>query len=132
MLNEKERHRVVAFLRFFCTVAILPLDVDVDTWKLTSGARSARKKLSCGVSFGMFLAHTLYLNVSLVHVIAFMPDAPVHHMIIHMILAGGSVMMSFWYYVLFIQHPGVTASFISMTLTATAAGGKPAAGRPVA
>lgn len=124
MLNEKERHKVLTFLSYFYTVGMFPFEVDVASWELRPGVQSIWKKLASTVSFGTFLVHTLFKNLSLLYTLAFLPQTPLYQVIIHSWLALGSAMLSFWYYVLFIQYPGISATFMRMTLTATPAGGE--------
>ena len=124
MLNQRERHHVLKFFRYFSKLGVFPLQVNVGCWEIHSGFKSTWKKLACRATLGMFLAQTLYKNLSLAHVVAFGRDIPLHQMIIHMIIAAASVLMAFWYYVLHVQYRGAYAAFARVTLTATVTGSK--------
>ena len=124
MLNTKERHGVLTFLRYFCKVGVLPLQVDVDGWDIHPGVKSSWKKLACRVSFAVYFVNILYKNFGLLYALVFAPDTALHQLVLHMILAGGAAMISFWYYILYVQYPGTYAIFARMTLTANIIGSK--------
>ena len=97
----------------------LPLEVKLDTWEINPGVQQSWKKLACRVSAGIFFAHTLYKNLSLLCALVFAWHTPLHQMVIHIILAATSAMYSFWYYILYIRYPGTFATYATMTLRAT-------------
>ena len=123
MLNSKERQHVLACYRNFAKVGALPLQINVKRWDIDP-IKSTWKKLACRVNFGIFLAHALYKNLTLAHAFLFGQDVALYQLVVHMVLATSPAMLSFWYYVLFIQYPETYAAFAKMTLTATVTGGK--------
>ena len=123
MLNEKERRKVLSCLSYFCYLGLLPLRVDVDSWQILPGLTSAWKKLASALYFATFVAHSGYQNLSLMYALMFRQDTPLHHMIIHMTLAVGSAMVAFWYYVIYILYPEISAALTRMTLTGRVVGG---------
>ena len=124
MLNQSELRNLLAFVRYLSNFCLLPLQVKGDCWEIREGAKSTWRKLACRTSFGIFSAHTLYKNLSLVFAFVSAADMPLHHMVIHLVLAGTSVMLTFWYYVLFIRYPGINATLSCMTLAGTVAASK--------
>ena len=124
MLNSKEKQHVLAWFRFFSKAGVLPLQINVDGWEVHPEQKLTWKKLACQVYLYIFLAHTLYKNLTLAHVFMFGQGVPLYQMVVHMVLAAASAMLSFWYYVLYIQYPETFAAFTRTTLTATATGGK--------
>ena len=124
MLNIKERHHVLVFFRYFTIAGAFPLHVDVDSWEIQPGPKSSWKTLASRITFGIFLAHTLYKNWSLASALVSGRDIPLYQMVIHLILAGAAAMLSYWYYVLHIQYSGTYAAFVRTTLTATVTGSK--------
>ena len=124
MLNSTERQHVLAWYRFFSKVGALPVQVNVDCWKIRPGLTSAWKKLASRVSLGIFLTHALYKILTLAHAFMFGQDIPLYQLAIHIILAAISAMCSFWYYVLYIRYPDTFAAFARITLTAKVPGGE--------
>ena len=124
MLNTAERQHILRILRCYCTFGFLPLEVDADAWEIRPGVKSAWKILACHVSFGMFVANMVYKNIGLLHAFMFLRNVPLYHLVIHMVLASASAVISFWYYILYIRCPGISATFMRLTLTPDAAEGK--------
>ena len=124
MLNQTERQGVLRLLRTFCTVAFLPLEVDVNSWELHPYIRPLWKKLLCRVSFALYLLHILGQILSLVNALMFMRGTPLYQIIIHGILASSFAVTSFHYYFLYIKYPGVNAAVVEMSLTGSVAGRK--------
>ena len=52
-----------------------------------------------------------------------MPGTPLYQLIIHLMLVGVSIMVAFWYYILYIKYADVYAKFVEMTLTLNSTGG---------
>ena len=123
MLNKRERHHVLTWIHYFYTAGLFPVEANLDSMEVYPGLKSGWKKLGSQVSLGIFIAHTLYKIGSLVHAFLFLQGTPLHQMLIHITLAGGSAMVLFWYYVLYINSPGINAAFVTRTLNAAAAGG---------
>ena len=76
-------------------------------------------KLACGISFGIYFLNSLYKNLGLLYALVFAGETPLYQLVAHMIIASGGVLISLWYYILFVQYPGVYATFARMTLTAS-------------
>ena len=123
MLNKRERHHVFTCLHYFYIVGLFPVEANLDSMEVHPGLKSGWKKLASHASCVILFAHALYKIGSLVHAFAFLQGTPLYQMLIHIILAGASATLLFWYYVLYIKSPGINAAFVTSTLTAAAAGG---------
>ena len=117
MLTFKERAQVVKVLHYLCNLNVWPLRVDTQRWELRPGAETLWRTLACSVSYGLFLANTGYKVGSFLYVLFFLQDTPLHQIMIHGNVAVSFLMVTFWYYVLFIKNAGIHAKVFGMTLT---------------
>ena len=101
MLTRSERTKILAS-RFFSTVGLLPAEVDTVSGEIRPVPRSLCRKPACAVSFPVCVAHGLYKILILVYMRIFLRETPLHHMILHVVFAGISAAIIFWYYILYI------------------------------
>ena len=122
MLNQRERHHVLKFLRRFCIVGVLPLKVDINSWEIHPYAQTSWKKSLCTVSFAIYCVHVVFQSLSLLHVVMFLRSTPLYQVILHMIMVSAYAGSSFWYYLLYIKYPGTNAAVVRMTLNGSVDG----------
>ena len=124
MLNSKERHRVLLFLRHCSILCLFPIEVDVRTWKVRHRADTTWKTWACKGSYVLFIAHSSYKATSLLHTLLFGYNVPLHQVLLHGVVASAAVMLAYWYYVLYIQCADVNAELVRTTLQDKIVGGK--------
>ena len=124
MLNQAERYQVLRFLMHFCTVGLLPLEVDVKSWKIRPCAQPRWKRLLFRLSFASYCLHGMYQVLSLLHVWMFSRDTPTYQIMIHMIIASVTVVYSFVYYLFYVKYPEINAALFRMALTGSIVGRK--------
>ena len=117
MLNLEERRNVLVFLQYFCTLNRIPAQVDVQGWRLSPGAGAKWKEFVSKAWYILYILHTVYQVLTLVHVLVFIPETPLYLIIFHAGAASISVMTSLWYYILYIKHAVVFAIVVRSTLT---------------
>ena len=117
MLSVTERAQVIKVLQCSGNWNFFPIQVDTEHWELRPGAGTRWRTLCCSVFYGLFVANTGYKVSSLLYAILFIRDTPLHQMMIHGIAAVAFLMITFWYYVLFVKHADVHAKVFRMTLT---------------
>ena len=117
MLNQAERYRVLRFLRFFCIVGFLPVEVDLNSWEIHPCVRPWWKQLLCRISYVSYCLHGVYEVLSLLHVLMLSRGTPMYQIVIHMIIASVTAVFSFVYYLLYIKYTEVNAVVFRMTLT---------------
>ena len=123
MLSLKERSNVLEFLQFFCICNPLPVQVDTRICQVHSGAGTKLKAMVCKASYLLFIAHTIYNNVTLIHAIFVIRNVPLYQVILHAVFAFASMLYVYWYYILYVSHADVTAEFRSLTLSMRVAAG---------
>ena len=116
MLTFKERAQVLKVIRYLSNFNVFPLRVDTQRWELCPGAGTLWRTLACTASYGLFLVNTGYKVGSLLYVPFFLQDTPLHQIMIHGNVAVAFLMITFWYYVLFIKHAGIHAKVFGMTV----------------
>lgn len=114
MLTLEERQQVLVFLRSFCILKFLPAAVDVPTWGFRLNSTSL---WTSWLSIALFNVHVLYKNASLVYVLLYVPETPLHQLMIHTSLGTVAAGFVYCYYVLYIKNADVYARFVQMTLT---------------
>ena len=117
MLNLKERHWVLVFLRYCSICCQLPITVDPTSWEVRAATGS---KWIGWVSTGLyasFVVHALSKLWSLLNSLFFSTGIPLHQIMIHFDVVSTAVMTVSWYYVLYIKHTNVTTGFAKITLT---------------
>ena len=66
----------------------------------------------------LFILHTVYQVLTLVHVLLSIPGTPLYLIIFHAGMATISVMIAmWWYYILYIKHAVVFAIVVRLTFT---------------
>ena len=124
MLNSRERWNFLELLHHICTLKLLPLDIRLKTWEIGPVVGNTLTAWTYKAAFASFLAHVSYQGVTFTHVLLFCRrTTPLYQSLIHAEFAIGSVMLAFWYYVLYIKYPSVNAALWRMTLTGDIAGG---------
>ena len=116
MLTLNEHRRILTLWRHFSRFSMFPIAVDPDSWELRAENDSKRKPWASRISFLLFIAHALYIILSLVPALHFHRDIPLHKMIMHGNMAAASATFSFWYYVLYFKYSDLNAEFVRMTL----------------
>ena len=124
MLSVQERQRTLAFQRYLCTFKLLPGKVDVAESKWSPDPGNRLQSWLCQVSYLVFLLHSAYKILRLVHTMVFLAGTPLHEMVLHGIVASSSAVFAFWYYVLYIKYPEAFAGFLGMTLTGNISRGR--------
>ena len=117
MLTEKERHRVIVFLRYFSNVNFFPIQVDPQGWEIRSGCESKWKAWACKLAYAAFIIHVVHKSLSLVYVLLFLNDVPLHQILIHVIIAASSAFFVFWQYDLYWKNADVSTAFWKVSLT---------------
>ena len=115
MLSLTERFEIIKFLHFFAKWSLFPVQVDIELWELRALTRW--RTLTCFISYGLFVANTGYKFVRLLYVLLFLRNTPLHQVMIHGIVVVGFLIVTFWYYVIFVKHADVHAKLFSMTMT---------------
>ena len=116
MLNLKERFRVLVFFRYCCIVNLFPVQVDLESWQIIPGTDTKWKRWASQASYGLFIAHSLYISLRLVYATLVLHDIPLHQMVIHAVYAGAAVYV-LWWYILYYEHVEVNAGIRKLTLT---------------
>lgn len=124
MLSQAERYRLLRFLRFFCTVGFLPIEVDVNSWEIHPCIQPPWKRLLCRISFASYCFHGVYQILSLLYVFMFLRGTPMYQVVIHMVIAAVTTVLSFAYCLLYIKYPAVNAVVFRMTTTGSIVGRK--------
>ena len=123
MLNLKERHKVLVFLRRSYRLILCPTQVDTQTWKLRPGMHSRRMAWIGYMNYGLYLAHALYKVLALVYSSLVLTGVPLYQLLIHAMLAAAGVMCAYFYQVMHLRSAHENASFVRMTLTGDLVGG---------
>ena len=121
MLTLKERQEVLKWFRCFCTIGLLPMQVDVEGWKVR--ADTTTLSWASKAWYASFVAHSLYKILNFIYTLLFFHGIPLHQMIIHGVLASAAADFSLWYYILYVKYPNENAALIRMTLTRTITAG---------
>ena len=125
MLTLQERHRILKLIRYFYTVFLLPVKVDVQKWEIHQATSTKWKGWAFKVSSGLFMSHAVYKIVRLFWVLFFLRNpAPLHQVIVHADLVICCVTMAIWYYFLFMKNPDVFVGILQITLTGNFGQGK--------
>ena len=112
-------------MKILYVICPLPAVVDIQGWRLHQGINTAWKTLSCAASFVLLCAHTLFKLVRLVSGFLFLrKTVPLYQEVVHLVLCAGSVMLVFWYYIIFMKYPKVFAKTVKITLTGNFVEGK--------
>ena len=114
MLNKGERFKVLKFFRVCSIVGQLPVEVDLTNWQIR--APPIKKRCVSAILYSFLLLHTLYKAGTLVHAYFCVPDAQLHQLLIHAVVAAATTLYSYWYYVAYIQDPALFAAYFKMTL----------------
>ena len=123
MLNQNQLHHVTIFLKYLAEWCLVPLQVNADCREIRQRGNSSWKNLACLISYGFFVLHSLYKILSLAHGFVITDqEIPLHQTILHMALAGGGAMTTFWFYLFYIEYPGAFAIYASLTLAAKETG----------
>ena len=120
MLNRAERYRTLEFYRISSFFCLHPIEVDLTNWKLTAPCKTKRW-VSC-LSLVILVFHTLYKNGSLVNAYFFDPNVQLHQLVIHAVLAMDSIMIVFYYVVVYISDPHLFAVYVHLTLLGNVGG----------
>ena len=123
MLTLQERHEVLKWYRHFSIINLFPMRVDFSGWNVWPGTTTKLRSWASKAWYAFYVAHALYKTLSLLCILLFVRGIPLHQMIIHGVLAGGTAVFGFWYYILYVKYPDVNAALIRMTLTGTITGG---------
>ena len=91
--------------------------MDAERWELRPGAGKPWKTLACSISYGLFDASASYKVGSLLYVLLFLRETPLHQVIVHMTVAVATAVIVFWYYVIFGKHADLHAKVFRVTLT---------------
>ena len=124
MLTEGERHRILIALRYFSSVSVLPIQVDVQGREIRSGFKSRRKAWASKLAYAIFVAHALYKSLSLIYVLQFLPATPLHQILIHGIIAAGNSIFVLWQYDLYWKERDVSMAFWNVSLNGNVSGGE--------
>ena len=124
MLSLKERHKVLGFLRYCSICCPLPITVDLESGDVRDGSGSKWKAWVSTGSYVLFLSHVLYKVLSLLYTLLYFADTPQHQKMVHFIVVSPSVLMAYWYYLLFIKYSNVNAGFMKITLDESMMRGK--------
>ena len=118
MLSLQERRQVLVFIGYSCKARLLPAQVSTQNWELRTHFHFAGQSgWIAKVSYALFLFQALYKILSLVYILIFIRGVPLHQIMIHTVLAIDYGTFSYWYYVLYIQHPDLYAQLLQITLT---------------
>ena len=124
MLNLKEKREVFKWFRRFSTVDIFPEQVDVQAWKVWPSNSTKLRSWASKAWYSLFVVHSLFKVLGLLHALLFLRGVPLHQVIIHGVLASTAMDYVLWYYVLYIKYADENAALIRMTLTGIIGGGK--------
>ena len=124
MLGFKERFSVILFLRCSSIVNFYPIDVDSSSLKIRPGRTEGWKDWACHLSYTLVIFHAIYTTVRFIHVFLFIPEVPLHQLLIHGELTAAYIVMIYWYYVLFIENADEYTALVGITLTWSTTGGK--------
>ena len=124
MLSLKERAQVLRICHYLYSFNFVPVQVDIKTWELHAGTEATWKSLVCLISYGLIIVNSFYKAASLLYVLFFSHETPLHQIMVHAVLAMVSVLVSGWYYDLYIRNVHTHATFLTMTLTGSISGGK--------
>ena len=114
MLNRAERLRLFNIFRIWSIVALLPTQVDLVSRRLIVPSR--RKQLISLLSYGFFVLHALYKSFRLAYAYFFVPDIPLHQLVIHSVLVISSALAAFWLQSAYVTNPASLFSYMNMTL----------------
>ena len=125
MLTLKERHRVLAFLRCCSILCQLPIRVDEQSWKIRAGTNARWSGWVCTGSYALFVAHVLYKTFRLLHTLCFsMGDTPLRQIMLHFDVVSATVMVVYWYYLMYIKYADMNPRIVEMTLAGTVINGR--------
>ena len=114
----KERRRILAFYRCCSIYCHLPILVDVESWDVRAGCDTKWKGWLCMGSCILFVAHTIYQALSLLHILFFSKGgAPLHQIMFHFVVACSAGTIAYWRCLLYIKCANVNAGFVQTTLT---------------
>ena len=114
MLNRAERYKILGIIQKCCKFGVLPLQVEFSSWELIP-YKSGLKLWKSRLWVFFFALHAIYKLGSLAKAY-FLEDTALYELIIHAMLAVAGTVYIYWYYVLYIRHPGVFGSYVRMTL----------------
>ena len=86
MFSPAERHLGLRFLRRFCVVGFLPLEVDMNSWKIRPCIQPRWKRLLCKISVGIYCSHTVCRAMRLLYVLVFVRGTLMYQIVIHPVL----------------------------------------------
>ena len=95
MLSKKERQQVLVVLCYFSKAHLFPIQVDQHSWEIRPGCNSKWRLWACKLAYAGFVAHALYKNLTLPHVVLFWEDVPLYQILIHGKIAGANVIVTF-------------------------------------
>ena len=124
MLDQAERFRLLRYLRLFCTIGFLPLEVDVNTCEIHPCFQPRWKRRLCQVSFTICCSHQVCTILRLLNVLMFARGTPMYQIVIHIILTSIYAVISLMYYLSYVKEPDINAAVFRMTLTGCIAGRK--------
>ena len=126
MLTLEERFKILALIRHLGVINRYPVRVDLKTWEIRAGTSTNWTSWSCGVTFGLFIAHVSYKCLGLLHAALLVTNTPLHQVLIHAQVTAACVVYGVWYYILYMKHSDLNAHVTKLTLTGgvAAAGGK--------
>ena len=114
MLAKGERRAVLRFIYYCCKLAPFPAHVNVSRWSLEESGKM-RLWMSL-VLLSNFVFHLLFKLSSLLDVLAFEPETPAHHVILHLALTFGYALASFWHYAAYIDNLDLHKALVQMIL----------------
>ena len=115
MLTEEDRQGIVSCIQKYCNTGMLPAKVDTGSWELRVRVSVWRKFLGY-LSYATFLAHLAYVLMQLIVVLSNISATPLHHIILHMTMAGAGVMIAVWFYIIYVALPEDHARLVRMAL----------------
>ena len=124
MLTSKERQNVLKFLLFVTTINPFPAQLNKETAEIRVDSSTKRKAWTCKVSYLLFILHSTYNNLTLMHAVWVLQNVPLYEIVVHAVFAFASLLYVYWYYILYIKQADVTAGFRSLTLTMALIEGK--------
>ena len=117
MLHQAEKERILKFIRQCCGVGLLPARVRLYSWDLVPIIANGPRRWICHLSIFLIFLNAMYQMATLGRAYFFMPDTPLHHMIIHAALAIAPPVYIYWYYVLYIRCSNLLGLYVKTTLT---------------
>ena len=116
MLRKSERDLILQFNHYCSKFCFVPAEVDLENEELLDGRRLWRRRLSL-IQFGMFAVNSLYKNWKLFEACSFHRDStPLHHLVLLLVMALASSMLSIWFYLQYIKYPEIHITLFNMAV----------------